>query len=457
MALANLPALHPPNRSADEKTKMIPLIGPGLRRFIAISGITLLFLPKINLIAFGGESAGVRVDDIVLLTTAFLLFASLLINSARFATTNRIEIAVFGFIALMLLSNIGNLLVYGQSSILYSLRMLEYFIFFYVGYYYATFRSSIKTIIWTLLMANAVAIVLQAAGVVGGFSSDGYSAGLERAIGLTGGPWEVGVLINFAFAILVFGENRRPYFVLSLFAFTAALLLLTAARMPSLAHVFLLFYYFFQRSKNKIGIIVKLTLILIPCIAGLVLIPNPVQERSENLTNISENISAFNNAIGRINPDPAAPLDHPDTEISEDSDASWIMRTVKWSVAIKMYLNAAASWAWGIGPGHLGVAVDGGWIRLVSETGPIGIIFFIVICKRIANVSLSARAIIFALSISMFMIDIYMAYKVMSLLFFIVGFLICQIDQANPKIKRLHLRNRIQPNAASPRLSIIKH
>jgi|GEM_PF-1153128 len=404
------------------KKYMLPLIPLSLNRHFVWLGVLLIFLPKINLLSLGGETAGIRIDDFVLVWIAGLIFLFTIIANAWIDRISKIEKIAFWFIGAMVFSNFINILLYRQSSLLYSMRMLEYFVFFYIGIYFAE-RRDIRRVIWAILIANGIVIALQTLGLIGGFASEGYAPLLPRAIGLTGGPWEVGAVINICFAILVFHYRRMPAFVCYLFGLTMLLLLLTAARMPTVANIVLFGYYFYLRSNSKILFVVKMFFVAIPILTALVLIPNPVFERSANLVNLTNNMDVLASALDRVDPGPTDTIEQPDTEMIEDSDASWVMRAAKWAVAAKLYANTPSAWAWGVGPGHLGTSVDGGWLRLWCETGPIGVLLFISLFKQIAQTGWAARTMIIGVSISMVMIDIYMAYKVMALLFFVAGYM----------------------------------
>src|SRR5271170_4687354 len=185
---------------------MIPRPGPIIEEGIAIVGMLLLFTVKVNLISVSGESAGLRIDDVVLFFVGALIFATFILGTRT--VLSRVEWWTLCGICMFLASNVINLMLFSRSQPLYSLRFAEYFLFFYVGFYYAR-RHSLRLVCWWLLGANAVAMILQELGVIGGFSSEGFVSTASRAIGLTGGPWEVGALINFLYVILLKKASTR--------------------------------------------------------------------------------------------------------------------------------------------------------------------------------------------------------------------------------------------------------
>src|ERR1700733_5539918 len=175
-------------------------------RILACAGVLLLFMPKINIVNLQSNAAGLRIDDLFLLTCFGFFGACILYYPVL--RVRKIELAFTGWVIATAASNILNMALYGRSSILYSLRFIEYFLFFYFGYYFAQ-RYSLRKVARATLWVNGIVMVLQELHVIGGFASAGYVSGVDRPIGLTGGPWEVGGLINFCLIILIFGRGKR--------------------------------------------------------------------------------------------------------------------------------------------------------------------------------------------------------------------------------------------------------
>ena len=125
--------------------------------FLGLCCLVLLFIPKINLITFKGrETAGVRVDDFLLLAVSFPIFWAHLALRTPLCT---IEKWLFSIVIFGLLSYAINRLFVHQgylhvdASILYALRILEYFIFFYIGSYVAQ-HFNVHSIIWAFFIMN---------------------------------------------------------------------------------------------------------------------------------------------------------------------------------------------------------------------------------------------------------------------------------------------------------------
>ncbi len=178
-------------------------------------GVLLLLLPKVNLVELQNGAAGLRMDDI-LLASCLMLFAAVRIYYSDLRLT-KVELAFAGWMVALLASNAVNVTLYGRSNWLYSLRYLEYFLFFYFGYYFAQ-RHELRSLARAVLWINGPIMVLQMFNLIGGYASAGYTRGMDRPIGLTGGPWEIGVLINFCLAIFLFdGRVSKKSAVWALF------------------------------------------------------------------------------------------------------------------------------------------------------------------------------------------------------------------------------------------------
>lgn len=386
-------------------------------------GVPLLFMPKINFLSFTGQSAGIRIDDILILSQVILFL--LWIIKKGFSVVNKFEIIIYCIIIFSLFSNLVNLIIYNTSNILYSVRLFEYFIFFYIGYY-TTKSISYHKIAWLIFGANMLCMIFQKIGILGGFTSQGYVSDVsDRVIGLTGGPWEVGVLLNFLFSILYLSDVKyRPkiyiyiYIVLNFF-----LILITGARMPTLAFLLITLVFIYQLLNNKFIYIVSLIGMFFLINLWFLYFDNPLKERSGNLFSYS-NISQFISYFDLLSVAETF-SEFPDTPVDDNSDMSWLFRVAKWSYAIKYWSVRNLSWFIGLGPGIWGLALDGGWIRILTEIGIIGTIIYLYFLYNIFKYKTILSYMVFSFTINMFMIDIHMSYKCMSFLFFTLGAFYC--------------------------------
>lgn len=395
------------------------------RNILTHTFIFLLFLPKINIISFTNESAGIRIDDIILLVCFIILFGVKAFEGFKF---NSLERSYFVFFSFAFLSNIVNVVFSGRSNPLYSLRLLEYFIFYYFGLYFFLNNSKTKAtnILNAYLYFNFFIMTLQALGLIGGLTTEyGYSTdlgregGALRVVGLTGGPWEISAIINIIFAYKIFSKKYFTYQLITLFFLCTFFLALTGSRISLLANFFIIIFYYYKNSHSKIRFVASLSFISLSCLV-LLSIGNPVVERSKDL--ISENnLSILVDYYDNVSVDEDV-KGFEEEKRTSDTDLSWLLRANKWAYATKFWLQNFLNITLGVGPGTWGPALDGGWLRILTENGLIGLASFLFFLKKYSRTK-SLQAIVIVLAINMLFIDIQMSYKTMSVFLFIAGFI----------------------------------
>lgn len=383
----------------------------------ALLAVGLFFIPKLNFLAIGGQTAGIRFDDLVLAAVAAYLFACW-VSKAKFKV-DRLECSCLAVVGVFCLSSVLN---FEHSNALYSIRILEYLVFLWVGWAFAK-RGDLSRLLKTLILINCSLIILQAVHLFGAFTAEGYSAEVGRPSGLANHPAEMGAWLNLMFAALIFGGGRIRFWRWSLLAFLS--IFLTGSRISLFAQCVLTIIYIYRSSKRKGIVLLRLAIVVSLLISVVSFIPNPVSERSGSVFSVA-NLLTFENFYESLPietqfagwSDQIDPVNAP-----EDVDQSWWMRVTKWTMVSKLYLNSSLlTQITGIGPGALGVALDGGWLRLLVECGLVGLIAFIAMLRKIASLSFACAMAVLALSINMLLIDSHIAYKVMSFLFFLSGY-----------------------------------
>jgi hypothetical protein len=388
---------------------------------ISLWPIVLLFLPKINLVSFGGETAGIRLDDIVLFVVTLVLFCGW-ITRLNFKI-EPIPAVTFVVIAVFCLSNLVNL---DHSNVLYSLRLVEYLVFFWAGKSLVRSRFNFSSAVKLLITINCVAIVLQFGGLMGGFTAEGYTSVAERPFGISANhPAEMGALLNLAFAALVFERRNKVSARFWIWCVAVAIcIFLTESRSALAIHCVLTWLYTYQQARNRTGFALKSALVVGGLIAALAFVPNPLRERSSDLL-APQNVDAARQLYDSV------PAEKQFTGFAEGSEAqdapqdvdiSAYMRGFKWIYVTKIMFTAPwVVWILGLGPGALGPALDGGWLRLLAETGAVGTIAFIIMLRRISSLDKSCAMAVLALAANMVMVDSQNAYKVMAFLFLLAG------------------------------------
>lgn len=410
--------------------------------FLVLCGLPLLFLPKINLISFGDrETAGIRFDDIALLMLCLVIFWA---HFSLQKTMNTIERTVLAIVSFSIFSFVMNQLfvqaewLHVNASIFYCVRIAEYFIFFYIGamslQFFSTFTVMAAFFIW-----NAALMILQRAELLGQFALGEYAGSTAgRVVGIASFPSEAGMLLDLAFCYLIFNEKKSRRFsnllppeiyaffeqtyVYWLFLLCSTLVIVTGSRIAILALVItFLFRIKEDLKKGSIGTwLYGLGFVAIGTALAVIMILNTdsVSARSTGLFSFNnlklvemvwDKIDLSYNPIGN------------ETVMFEAYDMSWWMRIHKWIYAFKIYYLHPESWLQGVGPGFAMAALDGGWLRLLTEYGVIGLALFVRLFSAIARQSLQLRWMVIAFSINMIFFDVYLAYKPMSLLFFVSG------------------------------------
>jgi hypothetical protein len=410
--------------------------------FIVLCCLPLLFFPKINLLSLSkSETAGIRFDDVVLLVLCvFLFWAHVTVEKGM----SSIERWVMAFVLWSLVSFATNRvfvafgLIPASSSIFYCLRMLEYFIFFYIGALSAPILST-GTVIKLFFVWNAFLMILQKLAIVGQFTSSGYVAiANDRVAGIGSFPSETGMLLIMVFAYMLFVEKEKVSggwtvfpAVTRLYRFTriyllffvfAVLIALTGARIALAALVVI--FVFRIVAEIRTGSTASRALAIFSFTFGILIIGLAVQhatsliERSAGLVSW-RNVELITKTWDRV--DVSQSQDMQNEVKFEKYDMSWWMRIHKWAYALKMYVMHPITYLQGVGPGFATPALDGGLLRILTETGVIGCVIFAGLLRSIGRLSEPLKWMVVGFLLNMIFFDVYLAYKPMSLLFFTAG------------------------------------
>lgn len=415
--------------------------------FVLLS-LILIFLPKMNIITFAGrETAGIRADDIFLMAFSFFLFWGHIAARHLISTLEKkiFVIVIFSFISFFLnrfLVAMGFLHV--DASILYVLRIFEYFIFYYAGYYCFQHFNLYK-VITIYFLFNLFLILLQKAGLIGYWGIYGYkSTCTYRCTGIASFPSEMGMLLNMFFCFVLFQKekvdkmlkrffccNSFYYIVVSkLYAFFffllfGVLLLFNGSRIAFLAYLTTYFLYLITTSKNKLIIF---SIIFFIFSGSLIYFSNSqlsnqitLMERSQKLFSKS-NLDLIEKVWDKIDVRYVPIGNEIVKQDLENEDTSWWIRIHKWLYGLKIYYLHPESYLFGIGPGFAMAGLDGGILRIFIEYGLIGSFLFMLFFYDIARQSTILSHWIIVFLINMIFFDVYLAYKPMSLMFLLTGY-----------------------------------
>jgi hypothetical protein len=411
--------------------------------WILVFSLPLLFLPKINLFSVAErESAGIRVDDIILIILSFILFWGHFILKKRFYD---IERWIFILTAFSLFSYVLNQvlitfnLLHVSASIFYSLRLLEYFMFFYVGALAFQFIK-LEMLIKALFLWNLLLMVLQRAGLIGQFSILGYlPSASDRVTGIASFPSEAGLLLSMLFCFLIYDNHsifkkwlafpdalkvlfQRTYNYW-LFLICVTLVVFTGSRIAILALIIAFTFRIIDELKQaSFGswlLALTFSCVAIGVITITIMHTDSVFVRSAQLLSfrnvelvekVWDHIDISHDPIGREN------------VRNQNYDTSWWIRIHKWCYALKIYLAHPENYLSGIGPGFAMAALDGGFLRILTEYGIIGCFLFWKLFSSIYHTNKQLQWMVVVFLINMVFFDAYLAYKPMSLLFFVTGY-----------------------------------
>ncbi|MNQ60670.1 hypothetical protein D3C85_749570 [compost metagenome] len=401
--------------------------------FIYCVVLALFILPKINIIDVGGFNAGLRIDDGLILMMAALIFGTRMVKHLSPPITNY-EKKFFIFLCLITVGTLISSLGYNRGTILFPIRFAEYFVFFYIGKTFFAYGLSLKSMLTAVFAANVTVALLQYAHVIGGFTVRGYKPDVsERIVGITSGPWELGVLLNFICCYFLVNDKSsiKKY---SILVIATLVILLNGSRMSLVAQAAITLAYFTMAS--SIASVLKKSLALIPIVLIAIVLfeGSEVSSRSESLAswdNVETLISTYDDVQvkGQI-----PSWDELGTLKGGDLDTSWSMRGVKWIYAIKLFLSSPIFMVFGVGSGAFGNALDGGWLRILTEWGIIGSAAFVMFLLLVKKLNATMRLMMIAFAVNMLMIDIYMSYKVMSVIMFCTGYYYMKQNKARRTI-----------------------
>lgn len=411
------------------------------RKFVLLFFIYTLFGFKLSITGHDNGSflSSIRIDDLFLILFLFVFFLSG--GSFYFFLKKKPVLFFLIYIFVSILSTLINS-IFGEvdfiSSMLFTLRPLEYFMYISLGYEIARLDINIEKI-FKFYVGYVVFLILgQTLGIIGGISNFSFN----RAIANTGGPWELAAVGGFL--TIYFFENKKLKFSLAGFI----ILLLTQSRITLVGT--LITFLIKKPSKFLKIFFNNMKLISISTLSLALLLSYVLYKQeiiySSDIKNDSDGVaSRFEsfgnddtlNEIERIFTYSQAAHNRQDyfnktygsglNEILNNStggDASSFVRFTRWMVLIKTTINNLRSTIIGLGPSYADKAVDGNYVRLFVETGGVGICCYIIFLFSIYS-NIDSRLIkdyILIIAITALFIDIFVTFKAMFLLWFFYGY-----------------------------------
>ena len=396
---------------------------PFSTRFLYFVLFWCVFSFKVLLGAFG--EAGIRVDDL-LIVVAFVILVSNgdIVRIPRSAAFR----AYLIFVLVNLCSAAWNGLA-GRVAFVYSIifvvRLLQYMVFYYLGYALLQNRFQVWRSLRIYFYVLCLVVPLQMVNLLPTASSFDAS----RASGNTNGPYELAAVSAFFLCYFGYRERKRLSAGLSI-----VLLILTASRSTLAGAVITVVMRTVSRSKTKLRA-VTLVLLAMLVLWGCILWILSARNAGDNSMSLRSRLNSSSSLLSvdyqnlyatipyyRTSEDYMSGmfLDTNTSAIEIEADRSGILRALRWAVLVKSTVAHFDSIVIGLGPSFGSAAVDGYYVRVFSETGLAGMVAFILFLralrKRQAEQSGAFREFVTILIVTACFIDIFASYKTMLLL-----------------------------------------
>lgn len=404
----------------------------------------IALLPKISIISVGGSSAGIRVEDFLIVIVAFLLIYGLRRSSININVNllKKIEKIFFTYIILSTISTIYGVFrgfALPLTATLFLVRKVEYFILIYFGFYLGNIVCNKRRLLFNFVVIfHSIFCLLQQIGLIGSFNRG------EMIDTLTQG--RVSSTFNGAYELSAFLLLLLPYYLLSfvkererkLSSFIYILLItycivLSGSR-SSLVIAVIIFLMILHKEKilTKLETLKNfLTVLAISAPALLYSIPKINFSRFEDLSflktyqmlKLTWKYKNFEKYIrlGDWYGDAPIRLDQMD---SLGYDGSSYARFSHWMQLIDGWLKSPVI---GCGVSVAGNSADGNYVKILTETGIVGIVTWIYLLYQILktftqsdNYSWLFYSFV-SIIIGATFIDLFDSSKVMMMFWFLYG------------------------------------
>ena len=401
--------------------------------FVILSLAWLMVGPRITLLELGGSS--IRFEDFLLLT----IFLYVLVTPWRPAFSfNRHMAVVVGVAFVAFLVAIDSKRVHPAISFLYTVRPLEYWVVLLAAgaILGAGAELSRRRLVGLLGFVTVAQVLVAASQAVLGLDVGFSKVALDRAAGLTAGPYE---LAGMCASLTGFWLLRQQYFL----AGVAGLgVVLSASRVSVLAVGLVLVYAVVVGVKQrKVGLrwrvdgrqAVAICFSLAVFAAGFALSDGSALSDSSRRISETNIFESFQRAEDLATATPRVSTSDeyltvaygglqgwlPDS--SHLSDSSALIRFYRWSLLWDTVQHERA-YALGLGPSFAGPSVDGSLLRIFVETGLLGMVAWAMLFRAMwRRVDHSARAALLAMVTGCLFIDLSYSMRTVTVLLVILA------------------------------------
>lgn len=382
--------------------------------FYFVLFVLYLIAPKISLL---GEAVPVRPEDFIsaLAIAVFFAFPRARPLSAPYHVRVYLVFVVLNFFAVLV-----NFQDVGPNGILYSARLLQYLAWYFI-LLEACYKISWKTMRRTFLVVGAILTVwgtLELAGVIPVIGK--FTGATERLTINTSGPFETSVMLAMIAHAVASYAAAVPLLVLVFF---------TQSRITLIGMVASYF------SSRPLRAVVAGALVFVLYPLAIQPLMNSLQDTRIGQSEGPERmVNAFVGSWQR-----APVLDDPSffrerlltgntiTRYMVDTkgDMSFRIRAVRWPTVIKTTFAHPVATVFGWGPSAWGNALDSYYVRVLGETGMLGLIVFLLwiwVTFRRLEPDGNARYSLVMMALVGVFIDIFTSSKVMPLLWAFIAF-----------------------------------
>jgi hypothetical protein len=223
--------------------------------------IILIFVPKMDLISIGGYHQGIRLEDMIL----FIYILSFFINYNK---TFLVQPYQFKGPFILLIYCIATNFVgyYSDLNIMWAvpIRFIEYMILIIFLNNLSITSQMLKNISIFYIIINLIVAIIQEIGLLGSFTSLGYlppdHTFNNRALGITGGSWELSILAPLSFFIFLKYETNK-FIISAIFLALLIIMILAEGRTNFVALILVCLVIFAKQFSIKK--IIKISTILV--------------------------------------------------------------------------------------------------------------------------------------------------------------------------------------------------
>lgn len=381
--------------------------------------LMLLVLPRFFLIPI--EDTGVRTEDILLLLLIPGTAKVLWMQRKQMGPVVRAFALYFGIV---IFSSVLAGVTGKMSTVValaFGLRPALYACAFIVGY-----RLSLLGIRgrYGLIDLGVIVLILNLAWGIGtsvGILPNVASFHPSRLSGLTNGPYELSAMLCL-FGVAFLACRRFKPLAGSVFA-----LIWTQSRAALAAFVLQVLWSSLRGRSLGRWVMAFGAVMLLFSVATL----RDTQEASfaETMELVADlGTSFFQAALTREDYFEAAYSDSANSAIaSGEGDPSALIRVARWSMVWATAVHSVTSFLFGMGPGYYSVALDGNYVRLVGETGLLGLLAFVWVGVRLYRSMAGSQyqqmmlSLLVQLAIMAIFIDVFVSLKIMCLFWMFVG------------------------------------